>query len=237
MKTSNFAKFVIVLLALLFLAPAGFAETSSQKSSPKKDSAKKETSAKKADSKDEPKKEESKPAAIIAPVSETAPAAPVNGAEPMGPEDKIAFMQTDSVQPQSSEGISTGGLIIKTLGAMLLIVGLLFFGAWGLKKTGFGGLKSATPADAPELTIVSSVTVGNGRTISTVKFGNRTLLVGSTAQSFTLLADGPEDDSFSHTAAPRSVADMLAAEEAEESFNKEFMNADALLAEWRGGQA
>jgi flagellar biogenesis protein FliO len=168
------------------------------------------------------------------------PAANSAVSEPMSDDDKLPFMHQE--ETQSSDTVSTGGLIFKTFGAMLVVVGLIFFGAWGLKKLGFAGTKAGAVSDAPELTIVSSVTVGNGRTISSVKFGNRILLVGSTPQSFTLLADGPDDidgaDAVfpltASSATPRSVADMLADED---SFEKEFIKADNGLISLFGGRA
>ncbi len=160
------------------------------------------------------------------------------GAQTASGDDRLPFMPHEEAK-DSADSVGTGSIILKTFGAMLIIVGLIFFAAWGLKKFGFGN-KSNANADAPELTIVSTVTVGSGRTISSIKFGSRVLLVGSTPQSFTLLADGPDDNydgSFSAAATmgPRSVAEML---EAEESFDKEFARADAgLISLFNGGRS
>jgi flagellar biogenesis protein FliO len=171
--------------------------------------------------------------------AESAPAAQTS-AETMGDDDRLPFMHQEDGEhaavPSSSESVSTGGIILKTFGAMLIIVGLIFFGAWGLKKFGYGP-KSSKESDAPELSVISSITVGSGRTISTVKFGSRVLLVGSTAQSFTLLADGADDEPFPFVGAnaPRSVTEML---EAEMSFDQELTRADAgLISLFGGGKA
>jgi hypothetical protein len=91
-------------------------------------------------------------------------AAPQNNAAQAADDDRLPFMhQEDEHQnpASSSESVSTGSIIFKTFGAMLIIVGLIFFGAWGLKKFGFGP-KSAADNNAPELTILSTVTVGSG---------------------------------------------------------------------------
>ena len=113
---------------------------------------------------------------------------------------------------------------------MLLIVGLIFFGAWGLKKLGFGNSKAKSVEDAPDLDdSYHSVSLGSGRTISTVRFGERILLVGSTAQSFTLLAD-ESDKETSGNSKPRSVAEMLAEEN--DSFEDEFARAETNLSDW-----
>jgi hypothetical protein len=59
------------------------------------------------------------------------------------------------------------------------------------------------------------------------------LLVGSTPQSFTLLADGADDEE-AYATPPRSVAEMLAAEE---NFGSELARADAGLISLFGGRS
>lgn len=156
---------------------------------------------------------------------------PQTTAEPLGENESIPFMREQEQEIQAS-GVSTGGLLVKTFGAMLLIVGLIFFGAWGLKKAGFNPLKKNAETDAPDLAVLSSVSLGTNRTLSVVKFGERVLLVGSTAQSFTLLADKSEieaEDSASVINNPRSVGEMLAEEalanKTQEDFRKDFIEA------------
>lgn len=152
-------------------------------------------------------------------------------AEPLGEDEAIPFMREQEKEAQTS-GVSTGGLMVKTLGAMLLIVGLIFFGAWGLKKVGFNPLKKELAGDMPDLSVLSSVSLGTNRTLSVVKFGTRVLLVGSTAQSFTLLADKGEmtaDETEFSTSNPRSVGEMLAEEaasnETQAAFERDFIEA------------
>ncbi len=115
---------------------------------------------------------------------------------------------------------SSGSLIFKTFGAMFLIIGLLFFGAWGVKKYGLFGVLKKSADDSVELRVSSSVSVGNGQTISVVRFGERILLVGSTPQSFTLLADEIGGEIASGNLQPKSVSDLLAEENA--NFGKEL---------------
>lgn len=166
-------------------------------------------------------------------------------AEPLGEDESIPFMREQEKEAQTS-GVSTGGLLVKTLGAMLLIVGLIFFGAWGLKKVGFNPLKKQSKGDMPDLSVLSSVSLGTNRTLSVVKFGDRVLLVGSTAQSFTLLADKGEmttDETEFSTSNPRSVGEMLAEESASNSakaaFERDFIDAQKRMNfyEETGGKA
>jgi flagellar biosynthetic protein FliO len=142
-----------------------------------------------------------------------------------GENDRLPFMQTEN--PRDSNEPSSSGLLFKTLGAMLLIIGLIFFGAWGLKKVGFGGgTKAGLAVNAPDLSVLSTVSLGTNRTLSVVKFGEQMLLIGSTPQNFTLLADTKSEKPISMRQS-RSVAELLA--EDDRSFAEEFAQAQSKL--------
>jgi flagellar biosynthetic protein FliO len=124
--------------------------------------------------------------------------------------ERLPFME----QPRDEDGAQApgaAGLLVRTLGALCLIVGLIAAAAWGLRR--FGGAQfSGSSEDAPELTVLATLSLGNQRSLSAVRFGDRLLLIGSTAQAITLLATkGRRPDG----AAPRmrSVADLLAEDE------------------------
>lgn len=161
------------------------------------------------------------------PVQTAEPAASVTVAPVITDGDHLAFMQQE--QTSASAEPSSGGLLIKTIGAMLLVVGLIFFAAWGVKKLGLGGPSTSAAPSELDLTILSTVSMGNGRTISTLRFGERVLLVGSTAESFTLLAEDAGHDKSSPQRS-RSVADMLAEENS--SFGAELDFAELKLGRW-----
>lgn len=151
--------------------------------------------------------------------------------EVLGENERLPFMQNE--QNLAPEEPGSGGLLLKTLGSMILIVGLIFFGAWAAKKLGFGGLKATDALD--DLAILSTISLGGGKTISTIRFGERILVVGSTAQSFTLLAEERSGEKSSlHPS--RSVAEMLAEES--DSFADEFEQAQTKLGVYdrNGGQ-
>jgi flagellar biogenesis protein FliO len=147
--------------------------------------------------------------------------------EPLGEDERIPFMQKSETTISSEP--SSGGLMLRTLGAMVLIVGLIFAGAWGLRKLGFGNTKSDAD-DSFDMAVLSTVSLGSGRTISTLRFGERILLVGSTPQSFTLLADETDNRSQVNVK-PMSVAEMLA-EDPETSFTEAFRKAEKNLESW-----
>jgi flagellar biosynthetic protein FliO len=117
--------------------------------------------------------------------------------------DSLPFMK-DS-ESESHQAPSAGGMLLRTLGALLLIVGLVVAGAWAMKR--FGGARFGKAMDdAPELAVLNSVALGEKRSIAIVRFGERTLLIGSTPQSINLLAETQIEPS--ETNLP-SVAQML----------------------------
>jgi flagellar biosynthetic protein FliO len=130
-------------------------------------------------------------------------------APPMGQDERLTFM-TDSAHEQREAAPSTGGLMLRTLGALLLIVGLIVAAAWGMKRFGGARFGKATE-DAPNLAVLNSVGLGDKRSIAVVRFGQRTMLIGSTAQSITLLA---EEKDFAFASSLPSVAEMLGETEA-----------------------
>jgi flagellar biosynthetic protein FliO len=140
--------------------------------------------------------------------AEPTPAAPPTRSEENGEEnDRLAFMAEEHAP--ASEAPSTFGLLSRTFGALLLIVGLIFGASWGLKRYG-GARFGALHEDSPALSVLSTVALGDRRSLSIVKFGSRTLLVGSTQQSITLLAEESSDEVLAESNSPmRSVADML----------------------------
>ena len=159
---------------------------------------------------------------------ETASQPNAQNVEIMGENDRLPFMQND--QTAANPEPTSGNMLFKTFGAMFLIVGLLFFGAWGVKKYGLFGVKTVVSEDAPDLKIMSSVSVASGQTVSAIRFGERVLLVGSTPQSFTLLADEYGEEERLIEQKPKSVSDFLAEENA--SFGKELDRAQSRQNVW-----
>ena len=123
-------------------------------------------------------------------------------------DERLPFLAHEE---EEREAPSAGGLLLRALGALLLIVGLIVAAAWGMKRFG-GGRFGASEADAPALRVLTSVALGDKRSLAVVRFGGRTLLVGSTAQSLTLLAEDDaaiDEDALSAALPARSVAELL----------------------------
>jgi flagellar biosynthetic protein FliO len=135
--------------------------------------------------------------------------------------EPLPFMESN--ERQTEDGPSAAGLMARTLGALLLIVGLIVAAGWGLRK--FGGARfGATSTDGPGLQVLSNVAVGNNRSLIVAKFGERVILIGSTPQSFTLLATQDKEDELDQPSPARSVSEMLA-EDSFSNFNQELMTA------------
>lgn len=130
---------------------------------------------------------------------------------------RLPFLAHDQSE---AEAPGAGGLLLRTLGALLLIVGLIIAASWGIKRMG-GARFGAAQTDAPELRVLASVALGDKRSLAIVRFGERNLLVGSTAQSITLLAEDAEEtnDVYASAAIPqaRSVAELLQYETVEDT--------------------
>jgi flagellar protein FliO/FliZ len=176
------------------------------------------------------------PAAKATPTqkSEAPPMQTVAPVEDKGVNDRLPFM-ADSEKESHEPAPSATGLLLRTLGALLLIVGLIVAAAWGMKR--FGGARFGAPKeDAPALAVLNSIALGERRSVAILRFGERTLLIGSTPQAVTLLAETVTEHS-----APRmqSVADMLGQTSLSESFADELTSAEIGLDEsdWKGPEA
>ncbi|MFN7945208.1 MAG: flagellar biosynthetic protein FliO [Blastocatellia bacterium] len=147
-------------------------------------------------------------------------------------DDRLPFMASQRTRERELTGTeqpSVAGLLLRTFGALLLIVGLIFAGAWWVRRYG-GARFGQGRKDAPALEVLSTVSLGERRSLSVVRFGQSTLLIGSTAQGLTLLATRPADEAQAeeagHTPARVSVADLLSREETRTEFEQELAQAE-----------
>jgi flagellar biosynthetic protein FliO len=122
--------------------------------------------------------------------------------------ERLPFMENSELQVADNNP-SPAGLLLRTLGALLLIVGLIILAGWGLRRFGAGMLGNGPGTLGPEVAVLSQTPLGNNRSLTVVKFGERVLLLGATAHSFTLLSSEPH---FDLTTNPPvlSVAELLA---------------------------
>ena len=133
--------------------------------------------------------------------------------------ERLSFMETNNAQAAANSS-GTAGLLLRTLGALLLIVGLIVLAGWGLRRFGAGLLGNGATSEGPEVAVLSQTPLGNNRSLTVVRFGDQALLLGATATSFTLLAAEPLQNAARNPPA-RSVAELLAQDGAG-NFNDEL---------------
>ena len=81
--------------------------------------------------------------------------------------DRLPFM-ADSQRDNLDQAPSTGGLLLRTVGALLLIVGLILAASWGMKR--FAGARFGAPKeDAPQLAILNSLSLGDKKSLAIVR--------------------------------------------------------------------
>jgi flagellar biosynthetic protein FliO len=140
-------------------------------------------------------------------------------------DEHLSFM-LENEKASHEEAPSAAGLLLRTFGALLIIVGLIVAAAWGMKR--FGGARFGTSkAESPELAILNSIALGDRRSLAVVRFGERTLLLGSTQHGISLLAE----NGFANGRPPtlRSVADILDQDAENLGFGAELSIASAKL--------
>src|SRR5437764_1231538 len=70
------------------------------------------------------------------------------------PSDDRRLVLADERQEPAASAPGSAGLLVRTLGALLLIIGLIVAAAWALKRMG-GARFGAPREDAPELTVLA----------------------------------------------------------------------------------
>lgn len=166
-------------------------------------------------------------------VTETPNTTVENTAASAAKDDKLPFKLNDRketpVPPPSALG-----LVVRTIGALLLIVGMVFGAAWLLKRFDLMPFNTAKD-EANGLKVVSTVRLGERRALSVVKFGEKTLLIGTSPEGLTLLSEQDEDIPVPapQPGNARTVTDLLA-HGTEQNFEREFARATTPNTIWSG---
>jgi flagellar biogenesis protein FliO len=123
--------------------------------------------------------------------------------------ERLPFKLNDRNE-MASEAPSASGLLLRTFGALLLIVGCIAAAGWALRY--FGIIQFGKPqSEVAGLKVLDTVPLGERRTLTLVKFGERTLLIGATSQGLTLLAEQTDEAEPEGGYMPtvRTVTDLL----------------------------
>ena len=137
----------------------------------------------------------------------------------------------------ATETPSASGMLLRTFGALLLIVGFIAAAGWGLRYFGFINF-GKQHSEAAGLKVLDTVPLGERRTLTLVKFGERTLLIGSTPQGLTLLAEQTDEaePQGSYMPTVRTVTDLLDVN-APPQFEQELTRASLINTTWSDRRA
>jgi flagellar protein FliO/FliZ len=78
------------------------------------------------------------------------------------------------------------GQVFSLIASFVLVIALLAATLWVLKRIGLSGLRAQS---GKRIVIVDSVWLGNRQRVALIRVDEREILVGSSAQAITLLAD------------------------------------------------
>ncbi len=162
----------------------------------------------------------------------TAPPPPLASVPQAQPKEESLPFKLNERTELATEAPSASGLLLRTCGALLLIVGFIAAAGWGLRYfriINFG----KQPGEAAGLKVLDTVSLGERRTLTIVKFGERTLLIGSTPQGLTLLAEQSDEaePESSYMPTVRTVTDLLDVNAAPQ-FEQEMARATLINTTW-----
>jgi len=107
-------------------------------------------------------------------------------------------------------GIDMTMTMLRTAGALAMIIGMLLAAVWFLRR--FGGARFGSGGMGSMIQVMDTRMIGPRRYVTVLRVGGRTLAVGVTEQNMTLLAELSDEDltrNDSGEAAPPGFADVL----------------------------
>lgn len=101
----------------------------------------------------------------------------------------------------------TGHSILITFGYLCLLLGVIFFAYWLLKRLGFHGMGVHSGRGAPQL--LTRLMLGNRQSVAVVRYRDKDMVLGVTEEQISLLKEFDADDSGVEVASPKSFASLL----------------------------
>lgn len=88
--------------------------------------------------------------------------------------------------------VDTGSTVLVTLGYLCLLLGVIFFAYWLMKRLGLGVMGVRSFRGGPQL--VSRLMLGNRQSVAVVRYRDKDILLGVTEENITLLKEFDADD-------------------------------------------
>ncbi|QJB58399.1 flagellar biosynthetic protein FliO [Pseudodesulfovibrio sp. zrk46] len=90
--------------------------------------------------------------------------------------------------------VDTGGTVLTTLGYLCLLLGVIYFAYWALKRLGFHGMGMRSGSNAPQL--VTRLMLGHKQNVSVVYYRGKEFMLGVTDEHVTLLKEFEVDEEW-----------------------------------------
>lgn len=105
-------------------------------------------------------------------------------------EDPLPFIEKE----KKTQELNSFGLLLRTVGALILILGLLILVVWVMRQ--MSSYRSGASDTKTSLVILSTLSIGDKQSVTAIRFGNRILLLGATNNSINILAseDCPKEE-------------------------------------------
>lgn len=101
----------------------------------------------------------------------------------------------------------TGHTVLITLGYLCLLLGIIFFAYWLMKKLGFHGMGVHAGKNAPQL--MSRLMLGNRQSVAVVRYREKDMVIGVTENNINLIREFEAEDSEPESGERRSFASLL----------------------------
>jgi len=103
--------------------------------------------------------------------------------------------------------VDTGSTVLMTLGYLCLLLAIIFFAYWLLRRLGFHGMGVRSSGDGPQL--LSRLMLGNRQSVAVVRYRDKDLVIGVTEDRVNLLKEFDADDREGEAPQPKTFASLL----------------------------
>jgi len=119
----------------------------------------------------------------------------------------LANTAANATATMALPAVDTGSTILVTLGYLCLLLGVIFFAYWLMKKLGLKGMGVRSFRNGPQL--LSRLMLGNRQSVAVVRYRDKDLVIGVTEERISLLKEFDADESDVEAAEPKSFASLL----------------------------
>lgn len=101
----------------------------------------------------------------------------------------------------------SGHTVLITLGYLCLLLGIIFFAYWLMKRLGFHGMGVHAGKGAPQL--LSRLMLGNRQSVAVIRYQDKDMVIGVTENNINLIKEFEADDSVYDSGEKRTFASLL----------------------------